>query len=329
MRKKKNILFLLIAFLLTLSFQAYAFEDVTGTEEGKIISELQSKRIISGVDAKRFLPNRPLTYAEAATLFVRAFSLTMPDFKWVKEPKASDMYKQVPDQTWFSKPFMILFYNQISFPADVKPMEKMSREEFAYYLHRVLVKVKNPIVIQMWVEYADLDQVNKGYQGAINDLINLKVVTLDAHKKFHPKEPVTRLEAALMIYRAMQVPDGINGGEPMPPVDQKPEPVQLKTESVNEDVYKVTLIWGEKPNPGYRITIDQIQFDGKTAYLYYSLHYPDPNKFYPQVITEVKTSTYVSKEYQIETRQSRYGVGPGPGEPIHKLPPSSVPPVQK
>ncbi|WP_028987495.1 S-layer homology domain-containing protein [Thermicanus aegyptius] len=316
MRKRKGILVALVGFLFLLSIQAFAFEDVSNPDDAKILSQLQSKGIISGTGTKNFAPNRPLTYAEAAALYVKAFSLTLPDYRWIKEPKASDMYSKVAAQAWYAKPFMILFYHQIPFPRDVNPQDQITREEFAYYLHQVIVKTKNPAVIEMWVDYADVDQVKKEYQGAINDLIHLKVVALNDQNKFRPKEPITRMEAALMIYQAMGIPGEENGGEPMPPVDQKPEPVQVIREKVTDEVYRVTLSWGEKPNPGYRITIDNIQFMDHTAVIYYSLHYPDPKLFYPQVITEAKVSTYIGTGYEVKTVQK----GIGRGSPIQTPP---------
>lgn len=319
MKKRKAFLLFLAGFLLIFQFQSFAFEDVTDSEEAKMVSDLQGKGIISGIDAKRFAPERPLTYAEAGALLVKAFSLTMPDYKWIKKPKASDMYTKVPDNAWYAKPLMILFYHQLSFPWNINPQDPITREEFAYYLHQILVKTKNPVTIEMWADYADQDQVKKEYQNAINDLINLKVATLDEKNQFRPKEPIKRIEAAIYVYRALQIPDE-KGGEPMPPFPQKPEPVQVLKESVGEDVYKVTLSWGEKPNPGYRITINRIEFVDNTAFIYYSLHYPDPNKFYPQVITEAKASTFISKAYEIKAIQE--GTAKASSRPIpYPMPP--------
>jgi hypothetical protein len=65
------------------------------------------------------------------------------------------------------------------------------------------------------------------------------------------------------------------------------------------------------PNPGYRVTIDKIEFLGTEAVIYYTLHRPDPKMFYPQVITEAKASTFIDAKYEVKTKLSN-----DPNQPI-------------
>jgi hypothetical protein len=67
----------------------------------------------------------------------------------------------------------------------------------------------------------------------------------------------------------------------------------------------VTLSWGAKPNAGYRITIDKIEFQADhQAVIYYGLHYPDPEGFYAQMMTEPKAETFVGSEYMVSVEPS-------------------------
>ncbi|NBI28260.1 protease complex subunit PrcB family protein [Chengkuizengella marina] len=72
------------------------------------------------------------------------------------------------------------------------------------------------------------------------------------------------------------------------------EKVTFKVETVNEEVDKVTLSWGEKPNTGYSIEITSVDFVNNEAVIHYQLHYPSEGMFYAPVITEPKAETYIS-----------------------------------
>lgn len=81
--------------------------------------------------------------------------------------------------------------------------------------------------------------------------------------------------------------------------------VTLTTEPYTNDVQKVAVSWGDQPNPGYSLTIDQIIFDHtkQIALIKYTKHYPKPDKFYAQVITEAKDITYVPAAFEVCIRE--------------------------
>ncbi|MBJ8192600.1 S-layer homology domain-containing protein, partial [Bacillus cereus] len=51
---------------------------------------------------------------------------------------------------------------------------------------------------------ADDSELEPSYQGSIQRSLVYKVNTLDANEKFHPKSEITRAEAAVMLYNALE-----------------------------------------------------------------------------------------------------------------------------
>jgi len=281
---------------------ALAFGDLESHPGRDAIQDLHQKGVISGVDPKRFAPNKPLSYAEAVTLYVRAFQFKLGDLPSKQSPKASDYYDHVPDKAWYANAFVTAYHNGIRLPRDVQPLSPMTREEFAYYLHQAVMATGEYVLIEIWNEYADQDEVREEYRTAINQLITMKIVTLNEENQFLPKKKITRAEAAIMLHNAIQFVERHKQGntEPKPPVPG--DSVKVTIDEVSPGVNKVTLSWGEKPNPGYQVTVDRIEFRENTAVIFYTLHYPDPDRIYPQVVTEAKAVTYVDAKYKVEIR---------------------------
>lgn len=146
----------------------------------------------------------------------------------------------------------------------------------------------------MFILIKDEDQITLDYQGTLQRLLLYKITTLDKDGKFNPKSELTRGEAASWLYNAIRVLEANT---------QKPastEEVAVKVEKVNDEVNKVTLSRGDKPNSGYGIEVNEIQFseDGQ-AVIKYTLLDPKPDMMYAQVITEAKTVTYISTKYKV------------------------------
>ncbi len=308
MKRSKWIPLIVSIFLFMLSMTALAFDDISQEEGRDAILELYNKGLVTGVSKTNFAPQRSLSYAEAVTLYVKAFDLNLDHIKFVKAPVASDLYDNIKNEAWHANSFVVAYHNGATFPRDLDPMAAMSREKFAHFLYQILsskVKISMPMV---WNAYADLDKVNEEYQSSINALLTLKIANLNKENQFLPKKAISRAEAAVMLYNTLErFGDQFKENmivKPKLPIHQAD--VQVYTEKVNEEVNKVTIDWGEKGSTGYSVTIDRIEFTNDVATIYYSLHYPDPKKYYAMVITYPKASTYVAAGYKIETMQSNY-----------------------
>jgi hypothetical protein len=302
---KKWFILLLLGCLLLISQSAFAFQDIKGDPAEAKIQALQQAGIISGVNEDSFAPNGKVTYAQGIHLLVKGLDLNLDRIRFIKEPKASDSYSNVKDDAWYASSMITAFYNGIPVERDIKPDLPMTRETFAYYLYSGLVGKAEFITNKMYLIIHDEKDINAAYMNAIQDLIKLKIAGLQDGGNFKPKAEITRSEAAEMVFNAREVIKQYSTNDPqkVPPGEPKGEAAFTK-EPVNQDVNKVTLTWGSKPNAGYRVQINRLDFtqDGK-AIISYSLLLPDKDKMYAQVITEPKAMTYVASHYEIVLKQ--------------------------
>lgn len=82
------------------------------------------------------------------------------------------------------------------------------------------------------------------------------------------------------------------------------EDVTYTVERIHDEVAKVTLSRGEKPNSGYGIEIAAIVFPGDgTAVIHYRLRNPDPDRMYLQVITHPTATAFVPADCKVVLKQ--------------------------
>lgn len=296
MRKKWGIaISLLIVLCVLLSSSVLAFQDIDNNPDKAKIQSLKDQGIIYGFNSQ-FNADAQMTYAEGFQFIVRALDLNIDHIRFIKMPLASDYYSNVSDDAWYTHAFLMAQFH-LQPPADIQPNQFMTREVFAHYLFKGMMTKGEFAFIEIYTLINDEDLVTPEYMNAIQKLLISNVVQLDAEDNFRPNVAITRGEAAVMIYNSLEF---LSKAQPIPPLEPiVDKDVQILVEKVNDDVNKVTVSWGEKPNPGYSITIDCVEFneDG-TASIVYSTHNPDPDKMYAQVITEPKAITYVAAQYE-------------------------------
>ncbi|WP_261306155.1 S-layer homology domain-containing protein [Paenibacillus andongensis] len=291
--KKIAALTLTTALVSSLTFSsAFAFTDV---EEGQAaaITALQDRGIVSGIDKDHFVPKGKISYAQTVQMIVKGMNLNMDTLRFIKQPLASDTYTNIPNDAWYAEAFIIAHYNGMNIPKDVNPNATITREQFGEMLVRALEKKGNFPLVKMFIPIKDEDQITVEYQGALQRLLLYKITQLDNDGKFNPKAELTRGEAAGWIYNAIRFLDTHI---------QKPAPIEdvaVSVEKVNDDVNKVTLSRGQKPNAGYSIAIQNVHFDQNgQAVISYILQDPKPDTMYAEVITEAKAVTYISSAYK-------------------------------
>jgi len=296
MRKRWSLALTLVLIIsCLLGGSVLAFNDLDSRADKDILLTMKDKGLISGADGKHFNPEGKLTNAEGIQLIVKGFDLNIDNLRFIKEPKASDYFKNVSDDAWYAQTFIIAQFN-LQLPQDMSPNAVMTREEFAHYLFTGMMTKGEFAFIELYMLINDEDQVNADYMNAIQKLLITKVIELDKDSNLHPKSPITRAEAAVLTYKAMDVVKNLLEQQAtVPPIDEN---VQMTVEKVTDEVNKVTVSWGEQPNTGYGITIDRIEFSEGIATIVYSLHYPEPDKMYAQVIEEKTAVTYVSSAYE-------------------------------
>lgn len=181
------------------SSQAFAFSDVTGDQQ-TVISNLQEKGVVSGIDSEHFAPQLEMSYAEALQMIVKAFNLNLDIMRFIKMPVASDVYPNAKDNAWYSDALVFGYYNGLKLPSDLDPSAKITREQFGSLLVKAMERKGELPMVKMFIEIEDNDNITTELQGSIERLLLYRVTQLNEEGEFLPQSPITRGEAASWIY---------------------------------------------------------------------------------------------------------------------------------
>ncbi len=292
---KKNKLHTAAALVLSgsllLASSASAFSDVQG-QDAKITESLQHKGVIQGISKDKFVPKGKLTGAQGVYMIVQALGLEG------KEDK-DNFKKHHGKNPWYYSAQQAIEDHGIKLPDKFKWNGEISKEQFAYILDQAISSTGNYPMIKIFIDVKDADQGNVLYSGSIQRLLVMKITELDDKGKFYPTSTMTRIEAARMVYNAAEFVREHKENE-----ENNQRNVSHSVERINDQINKVTLTRYQQPHPGYGIRVAKVEFTKQNkAIVYYELLSPDPDKMYPQVITDSKTETYVSSQYTIEIAQ--------------------------
>ncbi|MFS0838561.1 S-layer homology domain-containing protein [Paenibacillus sp. 1P03SA] len=286
MKNKKNMIAALtLGCSLLAASSASAFSDVQGPDAA-VIESLQSKGVIQGVSEDKFAPQGKLTSVQGVHLIVKALQL-----------KAAGETLPGADAPWYAESLEIAAKNGLPVELAADASAELTREQFAHLLFKGIRATGDYPLIKMYIQVADEKEMTPSYQGSIQNLLLMKVAFLDGKNEFHPKAPITRMEAAGMIAKAIEFTDRYKERTD----NQENQEVSFTVEKVNEDINKIVLTRKEQPSPGYGISITKIEMnDNGHAKVHYKLTSPEPGKMYPQVIWSSKTETYVSSKYKVD-----------------------------
>ncbi|WP_372663207.1 S-layer homology domain-containing protein [Cohnella sp.] len=279
--KKPFMLLMLIAiFSMALSGAVFAKDQSNKTQDKKY---------------DRYHAKFNIDAATAVALIVKGLNLNIDHIRFIKAPKASDYFTKVKDNAWYAEHFIIAQHTGLGLPQYINPSAKVTKEQFSQWLFGALSNKGEFTWIEIYMEIADADQVTKGYMYSIQKLLIAKIATLDSKQKFYPKENITRGEALAMIGKTKSFIKNAT------PVIQPETPVvtdvKLTPDKLSDDVTRVTLT-AMAPHPGYGFEVSSIAFANGEAIINYRVIEPDPDKFYAQVITELKLVTYISSQYK-------------------------------
>ncbi|NMO95193.1 S-layer homology domain-containing protein [Paenibacillus lemnae] len=296
MKLKKSIISLAAASLLLTGTSAFAFSDLPDGEQGDRVTSLQQQGIISGVSKDKFAPHVNLTAGQAVHLVVKALDLKTTG-------KAPEWTDQIPESAWYASSLRIAAENGLPVNSSWKQGSKMTREEFADLLYHGVEATGDYPTIKMYIEAKDQAKIDREYSGAIQFLLLTRIAELDSKGYFRPDEPITRLEAAVMVSKAA---DFIASHQPVNELEQEQgeAKIELSVEKVNDELNKVIVTRSELPAPGYGVRIDSIEFTADMkAVIFYSLTLPDPAAIYPADMKEAWAVTYVSSDYTPELHE--------------------------
>ncbi|MEG6587998.1 S-layer homology domain-containing protein [Paenibacillus barengoltzii] len=203
---KRNVALLSAAAILSLSLAgesfaaAGTFKDVSQSVAKDSISVLQAKGIVRGVSADSFLPDDQLTTSQGVQLIVNLLGLKLDT-----PENAGDYFVNVKQDAWYAPAFSIAQTNGFDLDVNVNPDKPMTREEFTHQLILAMEKHGDlPMINIKPIEFADEDQLTVSYQGTVQRALVLGIAQLDENNQFHPGDLITRAEAALLTYHAVE-----------------------------------------------------------------------------------------------------------------------------
>lgn len=181
-------------------------DNVTGKDK---INSLKSKGLIKGLSDTQFLPGSIVTNAQAVQFISGGLQLSLAAIDFNKAPVASEIFSKVKDNAWYAEAFINAHYNGVKIPADIDPSKPVTKELFTSLLIQGVEKVGNlPMINIVPAEIADEEQMNPSYQGSIQRSLKYNINALDAKGNFNPKSEITRAEAAVMLYNALEYLNG-------------------------------------------------------------------------------------------------------------------------
>ena len=115
MMTKKRILGAVLAVmtLTSTSFAGIAFNDIANVKEAQSILTLQERGIIKGTSSDTFSPDRILSSVEGIHMINAAFDLNLDLVRFIKEPLATDYFKNVDDKAWYAYGLIVATVNGV------------------------------------------------------------------------------------------------------------------------------------------------------------------------------------------------------------------------
>ncbi|MGQ3477715.1 S-layer homology domain-containing protein [Paenibacillus sp. TY11] len=181
------------------------FKDLNNVSGKEKIISLKDQGLLKGVSDTQFLPSSKVTAAQGIQLISGGLQLSLAAIDFNKAPQASGLFPHVRDTAWYAEAFIKAHYNGVDIPKDIDPAKALTREEFTHMLIQGMEKVGVlPMIKIAPANIADDSELEPSYQGSIQRSLVYKVNVLDANEKFHPKSEITRAEAAVMLYNALE-----------------------------------------------------------------------------------------------------------------------------
>lgn len=181
------------------------FKDIDNINGKEKIISLKNQGLIKGVSESQFLPGSKVTTAQGIQFISGGLQLSLAAIDFNKAPVASGLFTKVKDKAWYAEAFINAYYNEVKLPKDIDPNLIMTKEQFTNYLVQAIEGVGNlPMINIVPVDIADEASLTPAYQGSIQRSLKYKINSLDANGKFNPKSELTRTEAAIMLYNALE-----------------------------------------------------------------------------------------------------------------------------
>lgn len=176
-----------------------SYADIDNHFSKEAVEFLSAKKIINGYSDGTFKPNNPVTRAEFAKMVSLAFSI---------EEKGENIFEDVKNTDWFYNPINALSHNKILLGDGIKfhPLAQITRQDATVVVWRALSYCGKSYEGNS--AFNDIDEVSSYATDAVGAMFNAGVVK-GSGNSFFPLNPITRGEAAVIIYRAFKLGMGV------------------------------------------------------------------------------------------------------------------------
>lgn len=188
-------------YLDNISFTNVPFEDVgLQMNEYEAISKLYSKKVINGVSAKSFAPQKPVKKAEVAAMAVRLLGLQKENY--------TNEFADVDKNKWYADEIITAYKAGIISAGgrNLKPEEYITREEMAAVAvktYKMLVKSKMENFDE--VSLLDEDSISTWAKQDVKTAVYLGLMDVFSNGYFEPKKSVSRAEAVQVFYNVLKL----------------------------------------------------------------------------------------------------------------------------
>ncbi|MFC5650050.1 S-layer homology domain-containing protein [Paenibacillus solisilvae] len=177
---------------------ASPFNDISNNYGKKAIIHLYERNIITGTSASTFSPDKPITRAEFVTVLDRLLGLTA-----VNSPISS--FTDVAKQSWYSG--WIQAAVQLGLAEGVSasafaPEKPVTRQEAAALIIRALKQ--SAADSSQAAAFKDASLIAAWAKPSVVTMQKLGLVKGDDSGRFHPIDPITRQDTAVMMDRVLQ-----------------------------------------------------------------------------------------------------------------------------
>ncbi|WP_322924316.1 S-layer homology domain-containing protein [Paenibacillus campi] len=215
---------LLSAGIGSTSFAA-SFDDLNGVAGADKINALAAQHIISGMSATSFAPKQLLTEAQTLHMIVKAFKLDtvtpatpnrsandeQPSASAASasdqsqaEQQAGAVFTKVKPSAWYANDVKTAARAGIEISANIDPNATITREQYVdYVMNAMRLTGKMPVFRIIPPTIKDEAAMDIQYVGSVQLAIVLHIASLDAEGNFHPQQKMSRADAAIMLYDAM------------------------------------------------------------------------------------------------------------------------------
>lgn len=231
MRRALALFVSVLMFLTAVPFASAAsssFSDVPRSHWAyQEITEMAEKGIIAGYSDRMFRPNNQVTRAEFAKIMIAAADVD------IDKRSIPQTFKDVPKSHWafyyveYAKPYLTGYKSGSTYT--YKPNDAAVREDIAVALVRLLgYDKKYTADLNQLKKFKDDDDISPALRSYIAIAVQSNLMQ-GSNNSFRPQDPITRAEAASLLYRALiERKDGDETKVVFPaPEEPKPTPISI------------------------------------------------------------------------------------------------------